>query len=296
VPVAPTPVPSPAPRPRGLSLRGLPLLVPLDLVIGSLAILFFLGSALAGGGDVSASLAGALLIMLVMFVVGAAVEVIIEAWRDVHGLGTLVGFITNGPEALCLVVGLLAGDLIFAASTPLGSNFLNPLMLLGAGVATGCTAAVFGQHRTTTLITLVVTALLAGVFFLIEPRFYLAWFGVTLAASLALFWRRQADAGEESSAGSLFRRWHALPAGILLVAAGYALDPVVSYTAAASRAPKGLIGFVVLAALTSWPEFRSCLTLCRRGRTTSAVLNITVSNLTNLWLALVGVAVHMLVF
>ena len=76
--------------------------------------------------------------------------------------------------------------------------------------------------------------------------------------------------------------------------AGYFLDPVVSLTAEASHAPKGLIGFVVLAALTSWPEFRSCLTLLRRRRPLSAVLNVTVSNLTNLWLAGVGVVVYLL--
>jgi cation:H+ antiporter len=85
-----------------------------------------------------------------------------------------------------------------------------------------------------------------------------------------------------------------VPAVLVLVMAGAYLDPVVTMTAEASRAPKGLIGFVVLAALTSWPEFRSCLTLLRRGRATSAVLNITVSNVTNLWLAVIGVMVFQL--
>ena len=55
-----------------------------------------------------------------------------------------------------------------------------------------------------------------------------------------------------------------------------------------------LVGFFVLAALTSWPEFRSSLTLLRRGRTTSAILNIAVSNLTNLWLAAIGLAYYIL--
>ena len=111
-----------------------------------------------------------------------------------------------------------------------------------------------------------------------------------------LFWRRPADPADvPTDDGAGLPRWAALPAGVLLVAAGYWLDPVVTLTAEASHAPKGLIGFVVLAALTSWPEFRSCLTLLRRRRPVSAVLNITVSNLTNLWLAATGVIVFLFV-
>jgi cation:H+ antiporter len=50
----------------------------------------------------------------------------------------------------------------------------------------------------------------------------------------------------------------------------------------------------VLSALTSWPEFKSCLSLFRRRRPLAAVLNITVSNVTNIWLAVLGVAVYLL--
>jgi cation:H+ antiporter len=286
----------PVRKPRGLVIRGLVLVQPLDLVIGVLVVAFFVASALTSGGDVPRSVEGALLIMLVMFTVGCAIEVIIESLRDLPGLGTAVGFITNGPEALCLLVGLLTGDIIYAASTPLGSNFMNPLMLLAAGVVSTALPAIFSRHKLFTVITLITSGLLAGSFFLIPGAWYPGWLVATLAASGVLFWRRPDDPAEPLTIGEAgLRRWHALPSIVLLVAAGYWLDPVVTLTAEASHAPKGLIGFVVLAALTSWPEFRSCLTLLRRRRPVSAVLNVTVSNLTNLWLAAVGVAVSVLV-
>jgi cation:H+ antiporter len=281
-------------RRRRFSIGGIVLLQPLDLVIGGLVLLFFLISAITSGGDVLRAVAGGLAIMLVMFVVGAAIEVIIDSLRDIPGLGTAVGFITNGPEMLCLLVGLIGDDIIFAASTPLGSNFMNPIMLLAAGLITATLGSVFLRDRILTVTTLVVTAGLAAVFFLLDDDQYVVWIAIVTVASIVLFMRRPSDPAQLSDGGGL-PRWAAAPAALALVVAGYWLDPVVTLTAEASRAPKGLIGFFVLAALTSWPEFRSCLGLLRRGRTTSAVLNITVSNITNLWLAGLGVAVYLLV-
>jgi len=280
-------------RGRGLALRGLVRLQPLDVVIGLMVLAFFVISALVGGGDVPRSLGGAALIMLVMFVVGATIEVIIDALRDLPGLGTAVGFITNGPEMLCLVVGLVGGDIIFAASTPLGSNFMNPLMLLVAAMIVGALHAAFGANRRLTVITLLATAAVAALFFFIPESRYLAWVIGTVTLSVMLFLRRPGDPADLTTTEGM-PRWAIIPAAALLIGAGYWLDPVVSFTAEASRAPKGLIGFFVLAALTSWPEFRSCLTLLRRGRTNSAVLNITVSNITNLWLAAAGVSIYLL--
>jgi cation:H+ antiporter len=279
---------------RGLVVKNLVLLQPLDLIISGLVVAFFVCSALINGGDVGGSIRGAVLIMAVMFLVGAAIEVIIEVLRDLPGLGTAVGFITNGPEALCLVVGLISGDIIFAASTPLGSNFMNPLMLFAAAFCAGGLAVVFRSHRAFTAATLALTMSLAGVFFLLEPRHFLAWLVAVLVVSVVLFLRRPGDPVNSDEDPVNLPRWWLVPALVLLIGAGYTLDPVVDFTAERSRAPKGLIGFVVLAALTSWPEFRSSLTLLRRQRITSAVLNITVSNLTNLWLAVIGTAVYLL--
>ena len=283
-------------RRQGLVVRGLVLLHPLDMAIAVLILLFFLANAWLRNGDAVLALQGALLIVLVMFLVAMAIEVIIEALRNLRGLGTAVGFITNGPEALCLLVGLLARDIIFAASTPLGSNFMNPLMLLGAAMITGTPALVWRKDRALTVTTLLLTAGLAGVFFALPPSFHWPWLVVTAIVSVVFFRARSKEPKSKpgSSPGGL-RPWHAVPAILLLILAGFSLDPVVSLTAEASRAHKGVIGFFVLAALTSWPEFRSCLTLLRRGRTTSAVLNITVSNLTNLWLAVTGVLIYKLV-
>lgn len=267
---------------------------PLDLIISTLVLVFFLGSALVSGGDILRSLQGGLLIMLVMFTVGGSIEVIIEALRGLRGLGTVVGFITNGPEALCLLVGLLSGDIYFAASTPLGSNFMNPVMLISAALVSGTLAIVWKFQRRTTWTTLIITALLASLFFVLPVKFMPLWVGVTLVVSCFLFYKRSGDLDDEDSETGAVPRWAVIPAGMLLLVAGFFLDPVVSFTAEASRAPKGLIGFVVLASLTSWPEFRSCLGLLQRGRTSAAVLNITVSNITNLWLALIGIAIHLL--
>ncbi len=59
-----------------------------------------------------------------------------------------------------------------------------------------------------------------------------------------------------------------IPAIIGLTVSGYCLDPVVSFAAIHSHAPKGVIGFVVLATLTSWPEFKSCLATAQQRETT----------------------------
>jgi cation:H+ antiporter len=293
----PVPLPPISPlarRGRAIAIGGVVLVQPLDLVIGVLVGLFFVASALINSGQVGRSLAGATAVMAVMFLVGACIELIIESLRDVRGLGTLAGFITNGPEALCLIVGLAARDVLYAASTPLGSNFMNPLLLVVAGLITGSTSLVFRDHRLKTITTLIVTAALAGVFFLIPPRLYPGWLVITLIAATVLFWIRPSEPLATDDDPVRLPRWAALPAVAVLVVAGYLLDPVVGYTADASHAPKGVIGFFVLAALTSWPEFKSCLALFRRRRPLASVLNITVSNLTNLWLATLGVIVHLL--
>ena len=81
---------------------------------------------------------------------------------------------------------------------------------------------------------------------------------------------------------------------MVLILVGYILDPVVSFSAEHSHTPKGVIGFFVLATLTSRPKFKSTLALLRREKTLAAILNITVSNITNIWLAVTGVFVHLL--
>lgn len=266
----------------------------LDIVVWGLVLLFFLGSALLFGGNFPLASLGALAIITEMLVIGLAVEVIIECLKNKKGIGTLTGFITNGPEAIALIVGLVVGDVIFAASTPLGSNFMNPVLLL---VATLLCSRLVMTLKTKTgyfIPSVMLTAAIAASFFFIPESVYIWWIGIAMAISVPLFLLRPNEIKEEDEDYS-FTPGLWLPAAIvLLTIAGYYLDAVVSFTATHSMAPKGVIGFFVLATLTSWPEFKSCLALLKRDNYLGAILNIVVSNITNLWLAVLGVAVYLL--
>ncbi len=107
---------------------------------------------------------GAIGVILDMLCVGFAIEILIECLKNTKGIGTLTGFITNGPEAVCLLVGLFIGDIVFAASTPLGSNFMNPLLLLAAAIICRQVIKTFTINMIYTAVTLICTAAFAGVF------------------------------------------------------------------------------------------------------------------------------------
>ncbi len=267
----------------------------LDLLVWILVILFFCGSALLFDGNLQLSFIGAGGIIFEMLLIGISIEIIIEVLKDTKGIGTITGFITNGPEAICLIVGLIAGDIIFAASTPLGSNFMNPLLLLAAAFACRAVHITFATYRLFTISTIILTASMAISFYLIEARFYIYWFLSSLIISSLLFLIRPKEQPsiltEETAFVSTF--W-LIPSILILTGAGYFLDSVVTFAADNSHAPKGLIGFLVLATLTSWPEFKSCMALLSRQKTVAAVLNITVSNITNIWLAVSGLAFYLL--
>lgn len=81
---------------------------------------------------------------------------------------------------------------------------------------------------------------------------------------------------------------------VLLLVCWYFLDPVVNYTAEASMAPKWLIWFLVLSTLTSWPEFKSCVSLLKKWKTLDAFINILISNFANIWLASIWLIVFWL--
>jgi len=262
----------------------------LDLLAWILVLVFFCGSALIFDGNIVLSTAGAIGIVVEMLLIGIAIEIIIESLKNRKGIGTLTGFITNGPEAVCLLVGLLVGDVIFAASTPLGSNFMNPLLLFIAACITGQLGLVFRTEKLFTVTTVLLTSGLAGSFFILQPSVYPAWIGLSLIITVTLFLRRPKEQESTVSEDFFFQPglW-LLPSIGILTLAGFFLDPVVSFTAEHSQAPKGVIGFVVLATLTSWPEFKSCLVLLKRKKPLAAILNITVSNITNIWLAVIGV-------
>jgi cation:H+ antiporter len=268
----------------------------LDLIAWALVLIFFTGSSLLFGGNALLASVGAAGVIIEMFLIGFAIEITIECLKNIKNIGTLTGFITNGPEAVCLLVGLLVGDIIFAASTPLGSNFMNPILLLAAAIICKQVLKTFSTHRLYTASTIAFTATFAGSFFLLNPSQYIYWLLACIPVTLVLFFiRPQETAMEEGEEYSFNPRHWLLPAIIGLTVSGYFLDPVVSFAATHSHAPKGVIGFVVLATLTSWPEFKSCLALLNRGKPLAAILNITVSNLTNIWLAAIGIATYLLV-
>lgn len=267
----------------------------LDLVVWLLVLTFFCGSSLLFQGDIQLSFMGASGIIMEMMLIGLSVEIIIESIKHIKGIGTITGFITNGPEALCLIVGLVAGDVLFAASTPLGSNFMNPVLLIVATIICGKTLATIKTKPLYSAITIGTTASLAVSFYLIPDSFYKYWLVAALVITVPLFFLRPGEGEEESDEmyHESARRW-LIPAILLLFGAGYFLDPVVSFAAEHSKAPKGVIGFLVLASLTSWPEFKSCLALLSRNKPLAAILNITISNITNIWLAASGIAYYML--
>ncbi len=268
----------------------------LDIAAWTLVLIFFVGSSLLFGGDILLASVGAAGIILDMLCIGLAIEILIECLKNNKSIGTLTGFITNGPEAVCLLVGLLIGDIIFAASTPLGSNFANPILLVAAAVICKQVTKTFSTNRIYTAITLACTAIFAGGFFLLNPSQYIFWLLACIPVTLIFFFIRPKEetiqAGEEYSFKP--NTW-LFPAIIGLTVSGYCLDPVVTFAATHSHAPKGVIGFVVLATLTSWPEFKSCLALLNRGKPLAAILNITVSNITNIWLAAIGIATYLFV-
>ncbi len=266
----------------------------LDYIVWGFVLFFFSGSALLFGGNWLLAVIGAIGVIVELFFISIAIEIIIESLKNTKGIGTLTGFITNGPEAVCLVAGLAAGNIIFAASTPLGSNFMNPVLLFCAALICKQLYTVVSTKKLYTFTTLILSICLAGGFFLLSREQYLFWLPAAVTITGLLFWLRPEENCGEEEEDYMFSplKW-LLPSLLLLITGGYYLDQVVSFAAEHSKAPKGVIGFIVLSTLTSWPEFKSCLALLKRKKTLAAILNIAVSNITNIWLAAAGVATYL---
>ncbi len=264
-----------------------------DVVIWGIVSAFFLFFALLNRGDIGQTFMASVLVVLIMFTIGISIEIIIETLRNVGGLGTVVGFITNGPEMVVLVVGFATGDILFGTSTPLGSNIMNPIMLVAAALVCGTLLRVLQTNTRYTATCLFFTVTLASVFYFLPGNCHWLWLAIAFIGTLALFAFRPQEP-EAKSENPEVPGWLIIPAILLLLAAGFFLDPAVEFAADVSKTPKGWIGFVVLAALSSWPEFKSCCALLRRGRVQAAGLNIFVSNITNIWLAIIGIFVHLL--
>jgi cation:H+ antiporter len=267
----------------------------LDFASWLLVILFFGIATIVFHGVLSGTLLGAFGIVLLMLVITLSINTILDVMRNHPRAGEMAGYITNGPEALCVLVGLFSHKLMFAVSVPIGSNFVNPLLLVLAIYLGRRSSELFQPKALLAGLTLLLTVVAAGLFYLgntVEYRW--GWAILALGASLLFYHMREHEDEPEEEEIAVEHPILLIPAIMLLVAAGYFLDPLVSFTAAESKLPEGIIGFLVLSFLSSWPEFRSSIALIQRDRLRSAFVNIYISNITNLWLAIAGTIIFLL--
>jgi len=270
----------------------------LDITIWIITLLFFIVSAVIMWWSIINSALGALWVVALMFFIWLSIELILSALKNVKWLWTVTGFITNWPEALVLIVWLISWDVLFAASTPLGSNVMNPVLLIVWIFATGMLLKIKAfKYKTFFSVSFLATAALAILFSFwnLPESTYIYWILVSLVVSIYLFTRKfdshEEHAHEDWEVSKLF-----LPIWIfILLWTWFYLDKVVEFAADASLAPKWLIWFLVLATLTSWPEFKSVLWLLKRNKIQDSFMNILVSNITNLWLAIIWVVVWMFI-
>lgn len=264
-------------------------------LIGWLAVIAFFGiSALVNDKDLPRTFIGAIGIIGLMFLIGLSVEILIETIKHLRGLGTITGLLTNFPEMLVVIVGLVDNDILFANSTPLGSNFVNPIVLIFAAFLLGTLKMVFKIYPWYTAITLITTISIAGSFFLIPIDGYVWWLVILVIITLILFFKRPDEVDDDEESSEFISGFWFLPSALVLIIAGYFLDPVVEFAHEASAAPKGLIGFAVLSILSSWPEFKTIFALINRKKYSAGVLNTLISNIINLWLAGGGVVLYWL--
>lgn len=268
----------------------------LDFIIWILTLLFFICSALLMWGDIFNSFSWASWIIVLMFLIWFSIELILTSLKNVKWVWKITWFITNWPEALVLIVWLIWWDILFAASTPLGSNVMNPVLLLTALTITWYFIKLKDfSYKYFFLWWFTLTAFLALIFFKVPDNYYIYWLILSLVISIALFNKKfdepEKNVEQEENTSKIY-----LPLGIvLLLVSWYFLDPVVSFTAEVSKAPKWVIWFLVLATLTSWPEFKSVLALLKRNKTLDAFTNILVSNITNIWLAVIWIIIWLFI-
>ncbi len=264
----------------------------LDVFIWGFVFCFFLYFSEKSGGDVIQTILASLGVVVVMTVIGVCIEIIIDVFQNIKGLGTFLGFLTNGPEMVVLLVGIIANDPLFGVSTPLGSSVINPLMLILAALATGMLIKLLKAKSVYGMLCVLFTAFIALVFYLTPVEFYPLWLIVATIGTVVFFFLRPKELKNEDNFSDI-PRWVVVPAIIGLIVAGYYLDPVVEFAGEVSGAPKNTVGFLVLAALSSWPEFKSCVVLFKKKMILAASNNIFVSNITNIWLATAGVLFYL---
>ena len=278
---------------------------PDDLIAWTIVIVFFLVSAFLFSGTAHKSILWSLAIIALMVLIALSIKTILESLQGLPYMGAISGVLTNGPELVCVIVGtFLTRDMLFAASTPLGSNFINPFMLICASLITLSFPVMMKTSPKRTWSVIFITAFLAAAFFLVpaplshvtplttdQIRFIWLVAAVIASAVLLLFFLHH-EVHEREPAG--ISRWWILPALLILTISGYFLDYAVGQASLFSKAPKGVIGFFVLSFLSSWPEFKATTGLLKKKRVTGAINNILVSNLTNILLGILAVVLGLL--
>lgn len=268
-----------------------------DLTAWWITILFFIGSAFFYWWNISESFLWALWIIFLTFFVWFSIELILDSLKNIKWLWEVTGFITNWPEALVLIVWLISWNIIFAASTPLGSNLVNPILLFIAILITWSFLLIKKfRHKIFYPIWFLLTATFASSFFIIDEKYYWFWAILWIFLTFWLFYYNRKISHKSSDLEDTVEEIienspkYYLPVWvIILFVAWYFLDPVVSFASEVSKAPKWIIWFVVLSTLTSWPEFKSCISLLKKKRTIDAFINILISNIANIWLALIWI-------
>ena len=185
--------------------------------------------------------------------------------------------------------------MLFAASTPLWSNVINPILLL---IWIWITWRFFilksFKYKKFFTIWFILTALFSVIFFQIPENYYIYWVLISFLISVYLLNRKFKEKKIVSKIENVNKLY--LPFWItMLIISWFFLDPIVNFTAEASLAPKWIIWFLVLSTLTSWSEFKSVIGLLKRNMMLDAFENILVSNITNLWLAIIWVVVWMII-
>ncbi len=264
----------------------------LDFIIWWLTLLFFIVSAIIMWWNINEAFIWASWIIVLMFFVWFSIELILWALNNIKWLWKITWFITNWPEALVLIVWLISWNILFAASTPLWSNVMNPILLLTAILITWYFFKIKElNHKMYFILWFLVTALIATWFFKLPENYYIYWIIFAFIISTWLFLKKY-DHSNHYEEEQVLENKSYLPLWIIiLLISWYFLDPVVNFTAEASKSPKWLIWFLVLATLTSWPEFKSVLGLLKRKKSLDAFINIMVSNITNIWLAIIWVLI-----
>jgi cation:H+ antiporter len=229
---------------------------------------------------------------------GGGDQLVLGAGRVAERLGmapavigvVLIGFGTSAPELVVSGLAARRGDVDLAIGNLVGSNILNLTFVLGAA---GLAAPLVRSRVLRREVPLAVGAIV--VFALLLPALN-RWTGVLLAALLGVVMvlllrlgpaaAAAADPVAVTGTGVPARPAWVEPArallGLVAVLAGAELV-VVNAVRIATRlgAPQAVIGFTLVAAGTSLPEFVTAIQAARRGAADLVVGNLFGSNLIN---------------